>query len=190
VQVHGFVDPETVMLREGASPGDSIYVTGSLGGAGAALKLLIDGADEIPDELRELLEKPEPRVEQGKQLVSLASACIDISDGLAGDLQHILDASGCGAAVELESIPLSSATRSYMQAHNEWQLPLVAGDDYELLFTVSPDKTAELERLLPDIGCDVTRIGTIDIQAGLRFVDGNGALREPGHAFDHFIDND
>ena len=191
LQAQGFVEPGRAMLRSGARPGDAIYVTGTLGAAGAALQLLCaDPQQAIPEALRERLEQPRPRVEQGRKLTALASACIDISDGLSGDLQHILDASGCGATIELGRLPLLPETRAFMQQRGQWQLPLTGGDDYELLFTLPPQKQPALDALLPELGCEVTRIGTIDSEPGLRCIDERGARRDPGQAFDHFASDD
>jgi len=190
LQAHGLVEPGRALLRSGAKPGDALYVTGSLGGAGAALKLMPDDEAEVPDALRKRLEQPEPRVETGRAIAGIASSCIDLSDGLAGDLQHVLDASGCGAVVELERLPLLPETRAFMQRHDDWQLPLTAGDDYELLFTVPSLKQQALQARLPELGCEVTRIGRIESEPGLRFVDEAGIMRQPGHAWDHFADED
>jgi thiamine-monophosphate kinase len=188
LQAHGFVEPGRAMTRAGARPGDAIYVTGTLGGAGAALQLLLaDAQQAVPAALRERLEQPRPRVAQGIRLAPVASACIDISDGLAGDLQHVLDASGCGATVELARLPLMPETRAWMQQSGAWQLPMTAGDDYELLFTVPPQQQSALQALLPELGCEATRIGTIEAQPGLRCVDESGAPCEPGQAYDHFL---
>jgi len=190
LQAHGLVEPGRALLRSGAAPGDALYVTGTLGGAGAALQQLQQGETEISDTLRRRLEQPEPRVLAGRALAGIASACIDLSDGLAGDLQHVLDASGCGSEVELGRLPLLPETRAFMQQHDDWQLPLTAGDDYELLFTMPASREKALQAVLPELGCEVTRIGTIVPEPGLRFIDEAGSVREPGHAWDHFADED
>jgi thiamine-monophosphate kinase len=190
LQAHGLVEPGRALLRNGARPGDALYVTGNLGAAGAALRQLLAGHEQVPDGLRKRLEQPEPRVVAGLSLAGIASACIDLSDGLAGDLQHVLDASGCGAEVELGRLPLMPETGAFMQRHDDWQLPLTAGDDYELLFTVPPSREEALRDMLPSLGCEVTRIGRIESEPGLRFVDEAGILRRPGHAWDHFADED
>ena len=190
LQAHGLVEPGRALLRSGARAGDALYVTGTLGAAGAALKQLQNGQTAIADTLRKRLEQPEPRVLAGRRLAGLASACIDLSDGLAGDLQHLLDASGCGAQVELEQLPLLPETRAFMQQHDDWQLPLTAGDDYELLFTVPPSRQEALRALLPELDCEVTRIGSIEPEPGLRFIDAAGGIRRPGHAWDHFADEE
>ncbi len=190
LQAHGLVESGRALLRSGAAAGDALYVTGTLGGAGAALKQLQEGETAISETLRRRLEQPEPRVTAGRRLAGLASACIDLSDGLAGDLQHLLDASGCGAEVGLDRLPLMPETRAFMQQHDDWQLPLTAGDDYELLFTVPPSRQEALRALLPELGCEVTRIGSIEPEPGLRFVDAAGSIRQPGHAWDHFADEE
>jgi thiamine-monophosphate kinase len=188
LQAQGFVEPGRAMLRSGAKPGDGIYVTGDIGGAAVALKLLQAGA-VVPAVLRDRLEQPVPRVRQGQKLASVASACIDISDGLAGDLRHILEASNCGARIGLDALPLLPETREYI-ADSDRQLPLTGGDDYELLFTVAEHDRAALESLLPELGCPVTRIGTIEQEPCLRLADRDGTLIEPGEAYDHFRHED
>ncbi|MGD1990972.1 MAG: thiamine-phosphate kinase [Chromatiales bacterium] len=190
LQAHGLLEAGRALLRSGARPGDTLYVTGNLGGAGAALKSLLDGDLQIPDVLRRSLEQPEPRVTPGRLLAGIASSCIDLSDGLAGDLGHILDASGCGATVELERLPLLPETRVFMQRYDDWQLPLIAGDDYELLFSVPQSREQALRAVEPKLGCRVTRIGRIEAEPGLRFVDAAGKRRTPCHAWDHFRDDD
>ena len=190
LQAHGLLEPGRALLRSGARPGDSLYVTGNIGGAGAALKSLLDGDGEIPDVLRKSLEQPEPRVTPGRSLAGIASACIDLSDGLAGDLRHMLDASGCGATVELERLPLLPETSAFMQRQDDWQLPLTAGDDYELLFSVPQSREQALQAVEPELDCRVTRIGRIEAESGLRFVDAAGRRRTPGHAWEHFRNDD
>ena len=138
--------------------------------------------------VRQRLERPRPRVDEGLALCPLATAAIDISDGLAADLGHILEASGVGARVDVEAIPLSPSVSAYVRDTGDWKLPLSAGDDYELCITVPPARRAEVERLGDGFDCGLTRIGIVDAQPGLRWRMGDGRRMElDAGGFDHFI---
>jgi len=187
VQVHGFVPVDGAVRRCGAAPGDLVCVSGTLGDAGLALRGLLAG--DSPDVwLCGRLDRPTPRVALGLALRGVASAMIDCSDGLAADLGHILEASGVGAELDLEALPLSPAVAQAVVDRGDWTLPLASGDDYELCFCLP---TAALDRL-PDLasagGCDLSVIGRISARPGLicRRPDGSSlALTRPG--FDHFV---
>jgi len=184
LQAAGRVPPEQALRRSGARPGDAIYVTGTLGDAALALRDPTDLADGERSRLRARLERPTPRVAAGLALRGLASAAIDISDGLAADLGHVLDASRVGATVELAVLPLSSPLQQIV-ATGDWALPLAGGDDYELCFTLPEGRTAELEQL--DLGVEFTRIGTVDTEPGLRLLAPDGSPYQPAQAgYDHF----
>lgn len=171
----GTVPVGQAILRRGAQPGDGIYVSGTVGDAGLGL-LAAQGqapvlASGLLDQAKQRLDFPQPRISLGLQLRGLASACLDVSDGLAQDLGHILQASHVGADLALAQLPLSPALRALppMQA---WQLALTAGDDYELCFTMSDDHFARLS--FADVA--VSRIGTVSAATGLRLCDVDGAL--------------
>ncbi len=138
VQAHGLVSQGEALMRKGAAPGDRIYVTGTLGDAGLALQL----QESAPVSLRKKLDYPEPRIEAGQLLAGLASAAIDISDGLLADLGHLLEDADAGASLQVDSLPRSKAFISSLQKSvsqqpsRYYELPLSAGDDYELCFTV------------------------------------------------------
>lgn len=177
------------LLRSGAQPGDGIYVTGTLGDAAAGLQIrqgrLSDPAT-VAETLVNRLERPAPRIEAGYRLRGLASAAIDVSDGLAADLGHILEASKLGADIEIEKLPLSSAFRT-LDLDRAWQLAASAGDDYELCFTASSANAAEIMQRLSALDCPCTRIGEISPDAGLRWRDGSGNLCELTQSgYDHF----
>jgi len=191
VQAHGFVPIDAALLRSGAQPGDRIYVTGTLGDAGAGLQLkqgVQCGNAEAAVTLTRRLEYPQPRVAEGILLRGIASSAIDISDGLSADLGHILDASGCGAELQLDAIPCSEALRQCVADDTErLRLALSAGDDYELCFTVPPQKVAELERVAAGWTCGVSRIGCIIEGAGIKLTGaGSDALQADIPGFDHF----
>ena len=189
VQMHGLLPAGQALTRAGAKPGDGVFVSGSLGDAGAGLALL-QGGLSCPDEaaaiLRKRLNYPTPRVALGIALRGKASAAIDISDGLAADLGHVLARSGCGAELELGLLPISAALQQAVpDPRQQWQLALQAGDDYELCFTAPPEYWAELEQ--DGWPCAIQRIGTILPDPGLHLYDDSGrpvALEAGG--FDHF----
>jgi thiamine-monophosphate kinase len=173
VQITGFAPPGQALRRNGARPGDGIYVTGTLGDAGLALRGVLAGTPVAP-ELLQRLNRPTPRIQEALALRGIATSAIDISDGLLADLGHILEASGVGANVRLAQIPLSPV----MREAGAWELALSAGDDYELCFT-APDHAA-----LP---ANCTRIGVIDAAAGLRCFTASGGLWQPETAgYQHF----
>ena len=191
IQVHGFVPSGQALLRSGAKPGDQIYVSGTLGDAGLGLRLLQQKLT-LSTEYRSLvlnkLNYPLPRIELGLALRTIASACIDVSDGLTADLRHILEASQVGARIALAQLPLSAAYRA-SQAQVGWDTALGHGDDYELCFTVPGQKQQIFERMLP-VSCGVTPIGTILAGAELEIVDTTGQYYRPQMAgYDHFVPN-
>ena len=162
VQIIGTVVRGQALTRTGARVGDDIYVTGALGCAALALAVLQgrQRVDEIDDCLIRL-SRPEPRVEAGRLLFEFASAAIDISDGLAGDLAHLLGASGVSAVVELSAVPVCERLSVIKNVDDYWRLALASGDDYELCFTVSPDSADLLITRLHDNHCPVKKIGRV-----------------------------
>ncbi|MHB8427728.1 MAG: thiamine-phosphate kinase [Acidiferrobacterales bacterium] len=189
IQITGFVPRGQALLRSGAQPGDDIYVTGWLGDAALGLMCLHEKL-HLPDAERarviQRLERPVPRVHEGEALRGLASACIDISDGLAADLGHVLEASGTGASIELVALPLSPV---YLAVRDQvgWDPAVARGDDYELCFTVPPQRRLMLETQAERFGCGLRRIGVIEAQLGLRLLEPSGALYRPDRqGFDHF----
>ncbi|MDD2767123.1 MAG: thiamine-phosphate kinase [Methylococcus sp.] len=167
VQALGMLAGNTAIARSGARPGDSVYVTGSLGLAGLGLKLKQGTAKAWDRAALDKLETPEPRVGFGLRLHEFATACIDISDGLAADLGHILEQSGVAAEVDCELLPLSPTVRGYLADTGDWDLPLSAGDDYELCFTAPPGADQAIRRAAEATGVPVSRIGTILPGSGL-----------------------
>jgi thiamine-monophosphate kinase len=190
IQAHGLVSDGTAITRRCASVGDRICVTGTLGDA--ALGLLVaqgrmnaSAADACFLMMR--LNRPTPRIECGVLLREIATAAIDISDGLAADLGHLLDARGLGATLSLASLPLSPAFSTNAPDVMRWQLALAGGDDYELCFTI-PDRTfPDVAERFSRAGYRVTSIGRIESQPGLRCILPDGSehsLRTSG--FRHF----
>jgi thiamine-monophosphate kinase len=161
VQAMGLVPNGKALLRSSALPGDFIYLTGSLGDSGLGLKIIQGYHCANPDAVLQRFHQPTPRIEEGLALTGLANACIDVSDGLVGDLGHILKQSNVGACLDWQELPLSDAVLAYINDTGDWSMPLTAGDDYELCFTVSPERAAQLT-----INC--TKIGVIESTPGLR----------------------
>lgn len=192
IQMVGFVPESKMLTRSAAKPGDLVYVTGTLGDAGLALlvaqgKQLIDS--QYKDEIAARLHRPIPRVEQGVALRDIANAMIDISDGLLSDLSHILTASQVGAQVDVEKIPLSNALASVRSKRGSWDLPLSAGDDYELCFTVSPQKEAALLNAVKQFSCPISCIGEILPDKGLHCMLSSGEeIIISRSGFNHFDD--
>lgn len=189
VTAHGFVPRGQALTRAGARAGDLIYVTGLLGEAGIGLVHAEKGLT-LPSEYlaRALarLHSPAPRVREGMGLRGLASACIDVSDGLVADLGHVLAASGVGARLDLKRLPVSPAFDAAF-ATLGWDVALAHGDDYELCFTVPPQREAALHRVAAAWGCGASRIGVIEAEPGLRIIDEAGRPYTPRRrGYDHF----
>jgi thiamine-monophosphate kinase len=201
ITVFGEVPTGQALLRSGARAGDDVYVSGTLGDANLALRTLL-GEMELPADAlrnaRQRLEQPTPRIALGLALRGLASACADISDGLVGDLSHILKASGVGAAVNtpiaMQLVALSAVAKRAeglfdlnISETDLLQSVLSGGDDYELVFTAAPSLRAEVSAAAAASQTPVTRIGHIDTERGLRLVDAGGAVQDVAFAaFDHF----
>ncbi len=197
ITVFGEVPRGQALLRSGAQVGDDIYVSGTLGDARLALGAL-QGKLELPADMlaqtRQRLEQPTPRVALGTALRGIATSAIDISDGLAGDLGHILKASGVGAKVDAQiTMNLIAACARIDWAtgtfDSQKQLKIVfsGGDDYELAFTAPPNARQAVQAASTGSQTPVTRIGQIEQAPGLRLVDGHGQPVSGSFAsFDHF----
>ncbi len=153
--------------RSGARAGDAICVTGTLGDAALALEL----GTQAPAALRQRLNRPMPRLKGGRVLRGIAHAAIDLSDGLAGDLGHILEASGAGADVHIPRLPASADFSRYAPPETRLRLQATGGDDYELCFCLPKSKLDAVRRRL---GVPVTEIGRVTQLRGLRFLDAAG----------------
>jgi thiamine-monophosphate kinase len=197
ITVFGEVPRGQALLRSGARAGDDLYVSGTLGDARLALEAL-RGDTALPAHLliaaRIRLEQPSPRVALGTALRGVASAAIDVSDGLLGDLGHILRASGVGARIDTAATmnliaihPLLTGATGLFSSEKLLNCVLAGGDDYELAFTAPIAKREAVRLASLQTGTPVTRIGQIEAEAGVRLVDADGA---PVHgafgSFDHF----
>ncbi len=173
IQINGLVPQGQALKRSGAQSGDLIIVTGQLGDAGLGLKLELKEL-ELPltsvrrDYFINRLERPTPQVQAGLALRGLASAAIDISDGLLADLGHILEASDVSANINVENLPVAEEVRAL--PGDWWSLPLTSGDDYELCFTVPPEKHALVEQRLGAIDCACHCIGRIEEGRGVKIL--------------------
>jgi thiamine-monophosphate kinase len=179
VQALGFVPLGQALLRSTAKPGDFIYMTGRLGDAGLGLKITKGHACANSKAALTRFNAPFPQVEAGMALLGIASACIDISDGLAGDLGHILEESHVGACLDWEALPLSDEVLAYIKETGDWMMPLTAGDDYELCFTISPEKAEQLT-------IDCKKIGMIETAPGFRLQKSGLIQSLQVKGFEHF----
>lgn len=183
--VYGSVPRGEALLRSGARPGDLIFVTGTLGDAAAALELDLKTAPAIHSQvLRQRLLRPTPRFIVGINLRGVASSAIDVSDGLASDLGHIVEASGVGARIEVAALPLSEPLCHLLKRQRAWELALSGGDDYELCFTAPAGQGALVTRVAHSSGCPITQIGVIESEPGLRWIMPDGsrlAIAQPGY---------
>ncbi|MFT3904876.1 MAG: thiamine-phosphate kinase [Steroidobacteraceae bacterium] len=184
VQITGFAPPGAALRRAGAQPGDLIYVSGTPGDAAAGLASLLAGR-QGPAELLRRFAYPEPRVMLGLVLRGLASACVDLSDGLYADLAHLAAASGCSAQVEVERLPVSAALQQRDGAA-AWRRVLSGGEDYELCFTVPPARQAELEHRLAGGSVACRAIGVMAGGAGLQILHSGSVIPFTHAGFDHF----
>lgn len=167
------------LRRSGARAGDRVFVSGTIGDGAMGLKLLTDKLPGLGNDDRAFLEQrfrlPEPRVALGQRLQGLASAAIDVSDGLAGDLEHICVASGVGAVLEVARVPMSVAARHAVESDPQLLETVIAGgDDYELLFTAPADRTKEIEAVASESSVQVTEIGTVETGQGVTLVGQDG----------------
>ncbi len=183
VTVMGLVEPGHSLLRSGAQPGDLIVVSGTVGGAARVLELMQTG--QFVSE-QHLLDHPHPRVALGQALTGYASACIDISDGLIADLGHLIEASGCGARVNIEKLPAAGVLAG-LEDEQKWNYQLAGGDDYELLFTLPPGHKTLLTRWSRDLALDLSVIGTVMEGEGAYCQAPDGSEFQPrGAGFEHF----
>jgi thiamine-monophosphate kinase len=188
--VFGEVPAGRALLRSGAKPGDDIYVSGTLGDARLALEVF-RGTLSVPAEVflaaRTRMEQPTPRVDLGQRLLQVATAAIDVSDGLLGDLGHILAQSAVGASVDASVATGLIQAASALNEDKRLEYALAGGDDYELVFTAPPAQRAAVKAASAAARTMVTRIGRIEAEPGLRLLDGQG--RQIGRrfgSFDHF----
>jgi thiamine-monophosphate kinase len=190
VQVMGHVAGGTALRRSGAHAGDLLAVTGTLGDAGAGLALATgsyttdDGA--VARELRQRFEYPTPRVQFGVAARGIATAAMDLSDGLAGDLPKLACASGLAAHVDVDRLPLSHALKAFTSPQQARDWALGAGDDYELLLAVPPGRYADLASLAARLDLRLTAVGELRRGTGVSWALHGAKIALPAHGYDHF----
>jgi len=192
ITVFGEVPAGAALLRSGARAGDDIWVSGALGDARLALEVF-RGTLALPADVfsmaRQRMEQPTPRVALGQALRGTASSAVDVSDGLVGDLGHILASSRVGATLDADAAVsvVSAAAASGLGSDVLRTCALSGGDDYELVFTAAPSARAAVEQAGKESATRVTRIGRVEAEAGLRIVDASGApVAQRFGSFDHF----
>jgi thiamine-monophosphate kinase len=190
LQLIGTVPEGRALYRSGAVPGEIVCVSGTIGGAALALAIE-QGRASVDDinmiELENCLNRPEPRVKLGQGLRGIATACIDISDGLAADIAHIAAASSVGMEVRLEAVPLADAYRSYLAAGGGWNLAVSGGDDYELCFTLPESRLSEAMELGEQTGDRITPVGRVTKAREVIMLGPDGSQYKPDTTgYNHF----
>lgn len=189
VQIIGEVPAGQALRRDGARAGDEIWVSGVLGDAALALAHLQRRVELQPLESAACLPRlrvPVPRIELGLALRGVATSAIDISDGLLGDLGHILERSNVGAQIRFEDLPLSAVARRHINLEAVQQCVLAGGDDYELCFTAPPGKRAEIAAIAQRLGLPLTCVGAIHANQGLTVLQHGQPMTIKATGFDHF----
>lgn len=182
INIMGLLPKGKALCRHGARVGDDVYVSHVVGDAALGLLCV---QDKLPlklayqEALIKALEQPVPRVELGKRLLTIASACLDVSDGLIGDLAHICERSAVSIELDVDRTPLSNAYQAYLQQGGSLDLALNGGDDYELAFTANGSQRNAIAVLAQELGIALTRIGCVTTKS-----DSNVSLFKNGQAFE------
>ncbi len=188
IGAHGLLPAGTALRRDGGGANDDVWVTGTLGDAAGALRQWRGGGLQSA-KLRYRLDRPTPRIAAGIALRGLASAAIDLSDGLAADLGHVLARSGVGAELELGRLPTSrTLAEHFSDDAARWRLQLGGGDDYELCFTAPSTNALAIEQALAVCELNATVVGRITREPGLRLLapDGSEFVQDAAAGFEHF----
>lgn len=190
VTIMGEVPAGAALRRSGAKAGNDIWVSGNIGDAALAVAhrhgRLVLGEDDYREAVMRLYE-PSPRVQLGQALRGLATAAIDVSDGLLADLTHICRLSGVGATVELASVPVSAIGARHINSDAGRTAIVAGGDDYELCFTAHPNSRDSIQDLTDVLGIPITRVGQIKRGKGVSLLDPDGkAVKIDGRGYDHF----
>lgn len=173
VQVMGALPKGHALTRSGAKVGDLVFVSGYLGDGAAALESMSDGQIN-GDYFQNRFYQPRARIALGEKLLAVASAAIDISDGLLADVGHIAKASSVAIKIEQERLPISPALMEFGNRTQQLTWALTGGDDYELCFCVSPENKTEVKKLSDSLGLALTEIGYVEQGRGLQCLDGRG----------------
>ena len=187
VTAMGLVEPGRALRRDGARVGDEVWVTGTLGDAAGGLALL--DREPVPA-LRARLDRPTPRVAAGRALAGIATACVDVSDGLLADLGHVCARSHVAARIDVDALPASAVLREAFGEADRIALQASGGDDYELCFTAPADAGADIGAVSAQLGLRFTRIGRIVAGEGVHPVDAKSQpWSSPRRGYDHFAEH-
>ncbi|MGH8252410.1 MAG: thiamine-phosphate kinase [Steroidobacteraceae bacterium] len=191
VQLAGHVAADTALRRSGARDDDDVWISGTLGDAAAGRSIDADVRENThAGWLRTRFDYPTPRVALGEALRGVASACIDLSDGLLADLPRLAGASHCGAVLEVDRLPLSDALRAEAaraaSGAAAWQRALVGGEDYELCFTAPPAVADVLAGIADRCAVQLTRCGRMRPAAGLELQNAGAVIQFSHSSFGHF----
>lgn len=189
--IYGYVPAGRALKRSGAKPGDWIYVTGTPGDSAAGLAILQDRLHVDNEQDAQWLVKrhlrPTPRILHGQALRDLASAAIDLSDGLSSDLGHIVKASDCGAMLDMDAMPFSDAMRRHVEPEQALRWALAGGEDYELCFTVPERNRGALDVAIGHLGVPFTCIGQMSADVeGIQFTRDGKPVSFDLKGYDHF----
>jgi len=185
--VYGWVPAGKAIRRSGAKPNDRIYVTGNVGDAGFALQQIQQQQEPLEPEFQQRFFHPYPQIKAGLALRSIATAAIDVSDGLAADLSKLLTASRVGGRIQTNQLPISDLLRNQTSLEQAITLALTGGEDYELCFTAPADSQSVINKMLADLDCPVHAIGHITAEPGLKIFDADGKEVDiPQSGYQHF----
>lgn len=185
VQITGSVEPGKALTRAGARPGDDVFVTGSVGDAGAGLALFQQGApaDDAVAYLLQRFARPSARVGVGRALIDVAASAIDLSDGLFTDLEKLATASGVGVELDLDRLPVSPALRATAEPARVLEFALAGGDDYEICFTAEPAAIGSATEIA---GVPISRVGRVVEGTGISCVKGGEPFAYHDQGYRHF----
>ncbi len=184
INIMGLLPTGQRLTRSGARVGDDVYVSGTFGNAGLGLLKARSGATDLTDVDVAAYLRPRPCVELGQALLSVATSCIDVSDGLSADMNHILSASTVGASIEHSVVPLTKSVIEHVRQLNDVFWPYATGDDYQLCFTVPAG--VDVSSLEKEGRTKITKIGVIEEDLGLRLVQQSGESRKLNKGYEHF----
>lgn len=189
VQILGLAPAGTAIRRSGAHEGDIVCLSGTVGDAAAGLRLLKETSRSSAEDRSYLIKRfvcPTPRVELGKLLRGKASAAMDVSDGLYADLGKLVAASGVGARLDIDAVPLSAALSRCFDVETAREWALAGGDDYELCFTVPPQRMDEIRQVAGQLGLVIHSIGRVEATPGVRCYDAGRPVELQLKGYDHF----
>ncbi len=188
LNITGFIEPNTALNRSNAKVGDSIFVSGNIGEAFVGLQSILNNTPSTTflEHCKKRLNRPQPQLEAGRILKDFSVAAIDLSDGLLADLGHICKASGVGASIQLEQLPISTELLDYYNNNPDWQSILAAGDDYELCFTCSEDQLSDMKKRMQQSNIDISCIGKITRSLDIQCVLNKQILNINKSGYQHF----